>query len=385
MHIAHHFTEIRKDGGGVPRAVLDLVRALAAAGERVTLLTAAGSDLPEAWCAGSADGIEVVSLDRVSAPFQWLSRRGLRRAAETLERADVLHLHGLWRPRNAQIGALARRLQRPYVVSLHGMLNEWSAAHRAVRKAIYFRLFERRTLAAARTVHATAAPERDQARRWLPHDRLTVIPLAVDLEPYATFSETDSLAERHPEIADGVPAILMLGRLHPVKRPELLIAAVAGLRDAGTACQLLLAGDGEAAYVRRLRALAREYGIADHTHFLGLVVGPHKRALYRRAALMALPTRGENFGLVLFEALASGTPVVTTRGAGTWSEIADSGGGRIVEPTPEAFGAAIAELLGDPELRTAMGRAGREWVFRWLEPTAVIARYREMYRDASTR
>lgn len=384
MHIAHHFTEIRRDGGGVPRAVLDLVRALASAGDEVTLLTAAGSDLPEGWRDGAVEGIEVVLLDRVSSPFQWLSRQGLRRAAETLERADVLHLHGLWRPRNAQIGALARRMATPYILSLHGMLNEWSAAHRGIRKAIYFRAVERRNLAAARTVHATAEPERDQARTWLAHERLTVIPLAVDLGPYAALPDAGAVRERHPEIAEDVPAILMLGRLHAVKRPELLIESVAMLRGAGTECQLLFAGDGEPAYVRRLHALAQRLGITRHTHFLGLVAGAHKRALYRRADLMALPTRGENFGLVLFEALACGTPVITTRGANTWSEISSSGGGRIVEPTPEAFGEAIAELLADPELRTAMGRAGRDWVFRWLDPRAVIGRYQEMYRSAAT-
>ena len=385
MHVVHHFTEIRKAGGGVPRAVLDLVRALADAGEDVTLLSASGSDVPETWAKGETGNVRNVALESVARPFQLLSRQGLEPVAEAVTSADVVHLHGLWRPRNTQIARLARSLGRAYVLSPHGMLNDWAMAQRTWLKTIHYRLFERHNLSAARVVLFATARERDQALRWIPHERLSVVPLAVDLEPYKRLPEAGRFEREHPEIAAGTPVVLMLGRLHPGKRPEILIEAIADLRSNGVECQLVLAGEGEPAYVERLRQRVHDQGIARHTHFLGLVSGQDKLSVYQRADLMVLPTIAENFGLVLFESLACGTPVLTTRGADSWSEVSSSGGGRIVEPTPEAFAANIAELLADRQQRSEMGRRGRQWVFDWLDPQVVTERYKTMYRGAAGR
>lgn len=382
MRIVHHFTKMARGGGGVPRAVLDLARLLGEEGDEVTLLTAAGSEIPEAGTDRAVEGVRVVGLDRVSRPLQVLSRKSLTRIADTLSGADVVHLHGLWRPRNHQIARLALRMRRPYVLSPHGMLNGWAMARSALQKAVYYRVFERRNLAGARRVHFSALREQETARRWVPHGRLSVIPLAVDLRPYATLPEPDRFESAHPEIADGLPIVLMLGRLHPSKQPEVLIEAIGNLRRSNVACRLVLAGDGSPAYVSQLHDVVSRYGISDRAHFLGHVAGQEKLALYRRADLFALPTQGENFGLVLFESLACGTPVLTTREADTWSEISASGGGRIVEPTAEAFAANMAELLAADGLRSSMGHRGREWVFDWLDPKTVIGRYREMYREA---
>jgi len=313
-----------------------------------------------------------------------LSRVGRRQAAETLRTVDVLHLHGLWRPRNTQIAALARRLGTPYVLSPHGMLNYWAKAPKwAVHKAIYFRLFERPNLRAARAVHATAAGELQTARRWVAEDRLCVIPLVLGLGAETELPGPELFARAHPEVADGTRRILMLGRLHPHKRPELLIEAVAKLRRGGLACQLLLAGSGDPSYIDRLRQLVRRCGIDETTHFLGIVEGAMKRSLYQHADLLALPTMRENFALVLFESLACGTPVVTTRGADTWEQVEESGGGRIVEPTVEALANGLASLLGEEGLGLEMGRSGQAWVREWLDPRRLRDAYEQMYLRAA--
>jgi glycosyltransferase involved in cell wall biosynthesis len=383
MRIVHHFFEIRRTGGGVPRSVVDLVALLCGGEHRVGFLTAAGSDLPAAWRAGGFDNLELVELDPVG-PLQLLGGGGLRRAATALAGADVLHLHGLWRPRNAQIARLARRLEIPYVLSPHGMLNYWSAAPGwALRKAVYFRLFERRNLRRAALVHATAALEYETARRWVAEERLRVVPLVLDPAMADRLPGPEPFAEAHPEIDRGASRILMLGRLHPHKRPELLVEAAAELRRSGIDTQLLLAGSGEQSYVARLRALAARRGAADRTHFLGVVEGAMKRSLYQFADLLVLPTMRENFGLVLFECLACGTPVITTRGADTWRQVEQSGGGWIVEPTAASLAGALAEMLGDDRQRAEMGRIGRDWVRQWLAPDRLREAYEQIYRQAA--
>lgn len=380
MRVVHHFTHVREEGGGVPRGLFDLCDLLSRAGHEAILATSADSTFPAGWPGES--GPRVAALEELGRPFELLSRSGLERATALLREADLLHLHGLWRPRNSQLAARARLLDLPYVLSPHGTLNNWSMTQRPLRKRVYYRLFERRNLLGARVVHTTADGERQQVRPWVPHDRFAVIPVGFDLRPYRQLPGTGPFARRHPQVDTATPAVLFLSRVHMKKRPEVLIEAFAILRQRGIDCQLLIAGTGEPGYLESLRELARRLDVGEQTHFLGMVVGPEKLSLYQRAALFALPTSQENFGLVLTEALACGIPVVTTRGTDIWPEIEANGGGLIAEGTPQAFAEAIARLLADRPKRQAMGEAGRAWVLRWLDDRRLAGDYVEMYEQA---
>jgi glycosyltransferase involved in cell wall biosynthesis len=98
-----------------------------------------------------------------------------------------------------------------------------------------------------------------------------------------------------------------------------------------------------------------------------------------------LPTSQENFGFVLFEAMAARTPVITTRGADTWPEVEASGGGAVVEASGAALADAAAALLDDPQRRSAMGRAGREWVLANLSAESVVHAFEELYGRVAKR
>ncbi len=362
---------------------MDLTEVLAAQGVQVTLLTREGSDLPQNWTADRDGDVGRVPLEPFSRPFELLSRKELNRVAEVLGEADVVHLHGLWRPRNSQIAGLARHLGRPYVLSPHGMLNAWSFGQGRLKKTTYYHLFERKNLAAASCALFSSERERYLASRWIPHNRTKVIPLAVDLAPYLDLPEGQSFAESYPQISEGPPIVLMLGRIHPGKRPELLIQAASHLNSLEVSFQIVFAGTGDPDYVERLRQQAAESPAARHIHFIGSIEGEEKLALYRQAQVFALPSERENFGLVLFESLLCETPVLTTDGPDTWREIAESEGGKILEATPEAFAESIAELLSDKDQRSSMGRAGREWTLSWLNPESIARSYDQLYRQVA--
>lgn len=380
MKVVHHFVRVSERSGGVSRAVFDLVSILAAAGHEVTLLTSADSDFPQGWRAEGRGQPKFVPLAPPYGPIQLFPRAGLEQAASVLKCADLLHLHGMWRPSNYQIVGVTRRLGKPYVMTSHGTLDDWCMRQRPLRKRVYHWLVERRNLDAARRVHATAQAEAEQSRKWIPHERIAVVPCAVDLAPFAEPPEPEIFLARHPEVDAGRPCVLFLSRLHPKKGVDILIEAIGLLRQRNVDCQLLIAGSGDASYSRHLRRLS-EKRVPD-AHFLGLVTGAQKLALYRFADLLALPTSQENFGLVIPEALALETPVVTTRGTDIWPELEASGASVIVEKTAEAFAGAIGDLLADEPLRRRMGRVGRRWVFDWLEPRRIAAQYEQLYRAA---
>lgn len=377
MKIGHYIFGLDEASGGVSRAIYDLVRLLASAGQDVTLITGSDSQFPEDW-SRTANSVRVVGVDPPSGPLQLLDGGSLDRISDLLGDFDVLHLHGLWRPSASQVARRARRRGTPYVLTPHGMLDVWSMRHHGLRKRVYYPLLERRNLVRADIVHCTARAEMEQSRRWIGHDRIVTIPYAVDLSPYRELPPAELFRSRHPEI-DERPAVLFLSRLHPKKGVEVLIEAVGRLADRGIDCQLWVAGTGEASYVRRLKVLAKRR--VPEAHFLGLVTGNEKLSIYQAADLLAIPTHQENFGLVFTESLACGTPVVTTRGTDIWRELEGSGGAKIVERSPEAFSDAMALLLEDRHAAREMGQVARRWVFDWLDPEAITARWQSMYRS----
>jgi len=309
-----------------------------------------------------------------------------RPAAEAqayLANADVLHLHGAWDvPGSPSLAREARRLRLPYIVSTHGQLSEWELSQKWLKKKLYLALFGRRHLSRAAAVHCTAEAELAQASRFLPPGRGKIVSLPIDLSAFVELPGPELALRAFPQIDTNKPRVLLLSRLHPMKRPDLLIEAMARLKQAGQAFQLILAGPGKTEYVAYLHDLVRRLGLEDCVLFTGMVTGSTKISLYQAATVFALPTWMENFGYVLFEALAAGTPVITTRRADMWQELQNAGVG-IVDPDPDAIASSIRSLLTDPAGARQLGQKGRAWVFQKFESDRVFAEFEQLYRSVS--
>jgi len=389
VRIVHYLRAIRLEEGGIVRAVLDLATLTAASGHDVRVVTFDDTDTPDAWRSGTA----VPRVERIDAPAGLLGRftaPQLARWRDLLEGADVLHLHAVWHAANSQLGSLADTLGTPYVVSVHGMLDDWCMSQRGLKKRAFLAAFARGTLERARFVHCTAEGELRQARKRFPRGRGIVIPLVFDLTPYRSLPGPALATDRFGpngtgDLAPGEPTVLFLSRVHYKKGVDVLIRAVADLAHAGRSLRCIVAGTGDNAYLERMRALAASLGVADRVRFVGMVTGDLKLSLYQLADVFALPTSQENFGFVLPESLACGTPVVTTEGVDIWPELVDGGGAVVAERTPAAFARETAALLDDPARRERMGRQGREWVMRYLDGESVAEKYEDLYRRAASR
>ncbi|MEO1512780.1 MAG: glycosyltransferase, partial [Planctomycetota bacterium] len=377
MHVVHYIHEIDLALGGVVRCVLDLASLMRARGQQITVLTHDAKDAPPSW---SERGIEVVELGRYGSALSRLSQPQLNAATAAIRRADVLHMHGIWHPSNDQLARLARRLGKPYVISAHGMLDDWSMQQKHLKKKLFLGLGASKTLHRAASIHCTATNELAQAKKWFEPARGEVAPLVFDLEPYREPPGPGPAREAFPEAFEtGDPVVLFLSRLHYKKGPDVFIRAMGELGRIGIPFSAVLAGTGDDGYVHELRQLAKVEGVADRCHFVGLVTGALKTSLYQASSVFALPTSQENFGFVFPEAMACGTPVITTTGVDTHPELRESGGAVIVDRDPHAFADAVVQLLGHPEQIEKMGRAGRSWVFDFLEPEAVARAFDALY------
>ena len=172
---------------------------------------------------------------------------------------------------------------------------------------------------------------------------------------------------------DGHQNILFVGRFEPRKGLLELLKAFRILRKTGCDCRLLVVGSGPLGKeVRRYVATRRLRGV----EFLGRVSDEEKAQLFRTADVYVSPaTGGESFGIVLLEAMAAGTAIVASDIHGYKGVVRRGREGLLVPPRePKAIAAAVARLLRDDELRTAMGKAGRERAdeFSWERVTAKV-------------
>ena len=376
MRILHYLECIDFAQGGVITAALDICEALLGQGVEVDLLTGYEVDAPEAWRDGTAEGMRLT----VDPAFitRYRPPEDLRAKVRPMLRdADLLHLHGVWNPLHRFLASEAVALGKPYVVTLHGMLDHWSMANgglgKRLKKRAYLALHGRKILQQASAVHCTASMEATAAREYVADLQTVVLPYVVKFH---------GLLELDPGPLPADPArpcLLFLSRIHVKKRPDLMFDLAAAFPEV----RVVLAGPVEADYERQLRARARELGVADRVEWAGMLRGADKRRAFAEADVFVLPTSQENFGIVLVEAMGARLPVVTTRGTAIWPEL-EAAGAWIVDQTPEALGAAVGEILRDPATAVARAQRGRDWAGQTLVAEALGPRFVELYRGLIT-
>lgn len=365
LAVVQTIARIAPADGGPARTVAALCRSLAAEGAGVELVT------------GAVEGVETGVATHVSGGARRWGRfqphaarfEPLLRERLTATRAAVLHDHGLWLASNHAAAGVSTKARVPRIVSPRGMLSEWSLAHRAWKKRIAWRAYQRRDLESAAALHATSELEAEEIRAAGVRAPIAIVPNGVDLPPLAGPRRMEDGRTRR---------FLFLSRIHPKKGLESLIEAWALARPAGW--ELVIAGPDErghrAATERRANSLGPEAAI----RFLGPVPDAEKWDLYGTADVFVLPTSSENFGVVVAEALASGVPVITTRAA-PWSALSEHRCGWWTELGAEPLAAAIREAagIGDDE-RRAMGARGRRLVEERFGWPAIARRMMAVYR-----
>lgn len=288
-----------------------------------------------------------------------------RNITPLISRAEIVAINGITTYPVTITARTCIKLRKPYIVSLRGGLLPGAMALKAKRKQLYYNLFTRSILSNASAVHVTSNAERTCAEALGIKSRITVIPNGAMPLP------NDQVDSKHllPQIQSLLPEqklVLFLGRIEPIKGLDILLqswADVMNLCDRDHA-MLALAGPDYRGYAKQLKKLTRKLNITDRVIFTGILDDKAKWAAYQRADLFVLPSYSENFGLTVTEALACGTPVITTTGT-PWKELEKINAGRCVPPDKKALTEAICELLtASNDQRQAMGERGQAHIIK---------------------
>ena len=310
---------------------------------------------------------------------------------------SLIHTHTLNRLGGTAL-TVARLRRIPLVVTIHGGLfdlpQEVSAQlSRPLNGGIEwgrffgFLLRSKKVVECADAVLTCNAREAALISERHPKQRVIVHSHSVDTALYQR-AVADDPGSHFPGLA-GVPFLLVLGRLDPVKNQSFLIEHAPALLQRHPDLRFVLAGScTNAAYGDSLRATVRTLGIEERVIFTGGLPPEDSRliALLQRAKAVVVPSQSETFGLVVLEAWAAGTPVISSRTSGVRELIRDGDNGWLFDlDSPAAFHAAVDTILTRPEIAAAAVANGRAEVSAKYDSAVLTARIRDLYRDLIAR
>ena len=275
------------------------------------------------------------------------ARHTIKRLLENFA-PDIAQMH---LARAAQIaGPAARQLAIPSVAKTHNYVN--LKYYQAISKLVPT---TQRQLAYLRA-------------EGVPDDRISRIP---NFSAITSTGRENRLARSPNEVL----RIVGIGRLVHKKGFDLLLHAVAAIRDDGLDVTLVLAGSGPES--RSLLRLSRELGLENVVHFLGWQ--DDVQQCLEDADVFVLPSRDEPFGIVCLEAMALGVPVIATRTDGP-SEFLDDETAILVEPEdPSGLAQALQRIAAEPEQAATRAAAAALRFEQHYSVRAVVAQYLELY------
>jgi len=284
---------------------------------------------------------------------------------------EVLHANGLWQSVPHKTINFALRNNIPYVISPHGMLEPWSLKQRRFKKQLGLKLFQFKDLQKANCIHATAPMEVQNIRQLGFKNPIAMIPNGVNLKEFSSAI---------PNKKNKPKKILFLSRIHVKKGIENLIEAWQLIdKELKKDWKIEIVGNGDENYIEALKEKIVSRKLSSQIEINKPVFGDDKIKLFREASLFVLPTFSENFGIVITEALASYTPVITTKGT-PWEDLKKTNSGWWIDIGIEPLKLALEDALQTNEAQlTEMGRNGRKLVEDKYSMKSVAKQMLELY------
>ncbi|KAF5081927.1 glycosyltransferase family 4 protein [Methanoculleus horonobensis] len=374
------------ESGGVTRAAYEISRRLQMAGHDVTIYTTNRNKYPTGLPTNrplNVDGMKVYYFENLRKYFPgaalpivpyylpFVAHRDLRNY-------DIIHIHEHRTLLAAMVSYYAREYGIPYVLQPHGSLPKDRALGKAKMKNLFDFISGSAILDAASRLIVMNSIEKEQIRMMgTREDKIAVIPNGISLERCAT-TRSKGEFRKFCGIENGSSLILYLGRLARIKGIDFLIEAFSRLVQEEKDAVLVIAGP-EWNYKRELEEKVRTLGIQDRVRFVGYLddVG----FAYQDADLLVYPGMYEIFGLVPFEAIMSGTPVIVTDSNGSGELIRKGNCGLAVQYGDCAeLAEKMAFCLENPGEGRKMVRRGQEFVRENLTWNRVVDRLEQEYR-----
>ena len=371
ISVLHITPSVGKEAHGVGQVALNLARAQ----------NQVGCDT-QIWCLGDADQVQwasdtsgfpqhkittfpVVGAHRLGYSLAMMSTATQARG----DKFDIVHQHGIWSASSRVSSVFRQKHHTPVVIAPHGSLQQWALQRSRLRKQLALMAYERQNLSQSACLHATAYSEVDDFRDFGLSNPIAVIPNGVSEDWLNSIGDSVRFRATY-KIPIGRRILFFLSRITPKKGLPMLLQAIDVARGAFSDWLLIIAGVDEFDHKKEVKLLVRQLGLEDSVRFLGTLYGQAKRDAFAAADVFILPSFSEGSPMVVLDSLATGVPVITTKGT-PWESLNAHRCGWWVDVSVDGLAEALRDAANlSKEQLMAMGRRGRDLVateYSWIE------------------
>lgn len=350
MKVLHIVSSVFENGGGTSEVVPRLCRALRESGLEVTLATHKAAHISHAAVEAIQAGVcyEGESRrDRFLPRSLAYSSQFKRLMPRLVQDSDIVHIHGLWQMSGWMAAQEARKQNKPYLVMPHGFLEPERLKFSPCKKWAMGALFDNQMLRYANAIVATSESEVNGIRKYGVANFIHIMPIGLDVEKYALSKCTGK-------------TLLYFSRITPVKGLDMLAEVWSRIDRKGWKLQIV--GPDDRGYTEEMKALFASKCPPDSYEFRPPIFGEEKYRLLSSVDAFVLPTRSENWSIAVAEAMASGLPVICTKGA-PWGCLNRVNAGYWVDVSENGIQDGVQRLINmESANRRNMGCRGRQWV-----------------------
>jgi glycosyltransferase involved in cell wall biosynthesis len=372
------------EAGGVARVAYEISRNLIKEGHEVTVYTTDGFKFKIKSKKNRPVDVDGINTYYFKNLFHYLIKMNITTpyylpfvARKKIKDFDIIHIHEHRTLLAIIVHYYAKKYNIPYVVQAHGSLP--NTFGKQMQKKIFDAIWGNNILKDASKLISVSTIEVDQYLQMnVPAEKVIVIPNGIDLDSFSELPKKGSFRKKYNINEKHI--ILFLGRLHEIKGIDFLIKSYAKLIKERTNVILVLAGPDDG-YLEKAKSLVEELTLKEHVKFTGFINGAEKLAAYVDADVLVYPSIFEIFGLVPFEAIMCGTPVIVTDNCGCGELIKESKSGYLVRYGNIDDLKEKLKLSIEGKDYNAFVDNGRDYVEKKLSWESIVFKIESLYED----
>lgn len=350
--------------GGTSKAITELIQELGQSNIQLDLITTNANgikklDVPlQEWISEKNCRVQyfpcwhrndlVISLSLVKWLFQHVTDY------------QVVHTHTIFSPMISIVHWICKSHNVSYLMTPHGMLEQWALSYKAWKKRVYLHLFEKSALQNASAIQALALPEANSIKKLIINQSTIVIPNGIHRHHFEPLTPPDTFYQHFPGMRNKI-LILFLGRIDPKKGLDILASSYAKVCTHFLNTHLILAGPDSIGFLPTVQQYFEQAGCLDSVTFAGMFTGQLKYAALSAASVFVCPSYSEGFSMSVLEGMASGLPCVITTEC-NFPEAAEAEVAHVVSTNSDVIADALIQCLREPQQAKDMGIRARQFI-----------------------
>lgn len=292
---------------------------------------------------------------------------------EIVKSHDLFHMFGIWVPFHIKLFYQIKKFKKKIIISTLGQTEPWALNQKKIKKKIAWQVYQKKILNNCDYIHATSSIEKEHLLELGIKSPIKVIPHGVIIKD----TKKSEILDKNKKVA------LFFSRIHKKKGIIELLNSWSAVNPKNW-CLKIYGPVSDIHYLKEIKTTIIKLSLQETVKLFDPVFDNKKKEeIFLNADCFLLPSKSENFGMSIVEALSFGIPVLTTDGT-PWSILENIKAGKVIHLSQDNLTNCLKEILNmnDNEL-ISMGLKGREYILKNFNMENIIKEYIEFYQEVN--